>query len=94
MRNDVESIKQIEPHSIVQVVPSDDNRGFDGLLAEVVSKETWGVIAAIRTIGVGSTLSIQRFPWSMIEPTGGRIVFDIKDGRRIDPVAPTVKHHP
>lgn len=31
MRNDPESTKQIEPHDIVQVVPTDDNRGQGNL---------------------------------------------------------------
>lgn len=93
MRNDPDSTKPIETHSIVQVIASNDNRGFDGLLAEVISKETWGVIAAIRTIGVGSSLAIHRFPWSMIEPTGGKAVFDT-EGRRVADMAPKQKHHP
>ena len=93
MRNDPESTKQIEPHAIVQIVPSDDNRGFDGLLAEVVTKETWGVTAAIRTMGVGSTVAVHRFPWSMIEPTGGTVVFDT-NGKRVADLALKQKHHP
>jgi hypothetical protein len=93
MRNDAELIKAIEPHDIVQIIPTDDNRGFDGLLAEVVRKETWGVIAVIRTMGVGSKLGVHRFPWSMIEPTGGRAVFGT-DGKRVGDPGAAVKHHP
>lgn len=92
MRNDPASTAQIEPGSIVQVIPTDDNRDFGGRLAEVVSVETWGVVAAIRTVGVGSTTGVHRFPWSMIEPTGGKIVF-AQDGKRIAD-APKQKHHP
>lgn len=92
MKNDPDSIKSIEPHSIVQIVPSNDNRGFDGLFAEVISKKTWGVIGMIRAMGVGSSSAVHRFPWSMIEPTGGRAVFD-KNMARIAPPAPSVKHH-
>lgn len=93
MKNDPELIAKIEPHDIVQIVPSDDNRGFDGLLAEVVRKETWGIMGAIRTMGVGSKVGLYRFPWSMIEPTGGRAVFD-PEGKRVGAPEPATKHHP
>jgi hypothetical protein len=93
MRNDPESTRLVEIGSVVQIIPTGDNRGFDGILAEVSEKHTWGVVGTIRTIGVGSSLSIQRLPWSLIEPTGGKIVFNT-EGKRVGDAEPMQKHHP
>ncbi len=85
MRDDPHLIEEIKVGSIVQIAPEEDHGARLQLM--VVSKlETWGIRGTLPNGGeVGR-------PWSLIEPTGGQIVFG-PDGKRFIPPPPTVKHH-
>ena len=85
MREDLHLIDEIKPGSIMQITPDEDHGSRLQLL--VVTKiETWGVRGDLSSGG-----NVGR-PWSLVEPTGGVIVFG-PDGNRFEPPAPTVKHH-
>ena len=85
MRDDPHLIEDIKPGSIMQIGP-DEAHGSRLQFLIVTKVESWGVRGDLPNGG-----NVGR-PWSLVEPTGGMVVFD-KDGKRFEPPPPTVKHH-
>lgn len=85
MRDNADDIRKIKIGSIVQIAPEEDHGSRLQLLV-VTGIESWGIRGDLSSGG-----NVGR-PWSLIEPTGGVVVFD-KDGKRFEPPPPTVKHH-
>lgn len=85
MRNDPAILKDIKPGDIFQIVPEEDH-GYRLRLMVVTEVKSWGVAGNVGGEMISRT-------WNLIEPTGGRMVFDAS-GKRIGEQAPVGKHHP
>jgi hypothetical protein len=97
MKSDPETIKQIEVGSVVQISPEYDRLEMRGLFGRVTDVKSWGVMLAIHVpdeavAGVEPVI-FMRLTWNLIEPTGGKAVWDAT-GARLTEAPKPMRHHP